>query len=249
MWHTCAYGGSIALTSVAQPVNAIADNVFKIGSQNGFVLQEDMMLIAAYAGGVGMANPAFKSPKLNQFNPLAILPFSLTVAQADGEIFALFPYRPFTFRNQEEVTAITDNTNAGAQQMDIVAFFSNGVDPIPPGEELFVRWSSTTAAVANTWTLLTYTLTQTLPEGVYAVVTSEHTSATAVAHRFTFWGQFYRPGFMSITAFSNRQARNVQTLQLGLAGKFSNVTLPNIEVFCSGTDAVHSGYIRCIKVA
>lgn len=248
MYHTCAYGGSIALTSTNQSVPAIADSVMKIGAANGFVLQEDMMLLGAYAGGVGLANPVLKSPKLNQFNPYLVLPFSLTVAQADGQIHAWWPYRPFTFRNQEEVTAFADNGNAGAQQINIIAYFSNGIEPVPVGEELFVKFTSTTAAVANAWTLATLTLAQALPEGVYAMIGSEHVSATAVAHRWTFWGQFYRPGMPSNTAFSNRQAEPVRWLTLGQMGKFSNVTLPNCEVFCGAADASHTIFARCIKV-
>jgi hypothetical protein len=248
MWHSAAYQGSIALTSTAQAVNAVNDSVFKIGSQNGFVLQEDMMLLSAYAGGVGIANPSLKSPKLNQFSPLYIGPQSLTETIADGLLHAVWPYRPFTFRNQEEVTAVSDNTNAGAQNQVIIANFSNGIDAIPPGEELFVKFTSTTTASANLWTLLTITLSQALPEGVYAMIASELFSTTGVYHRWTFWGQFYRPGFPSVNLASGRQFPPVYTLQQGKMGLFSNVTLPNIEAFCSAADASFTGYMRCIKV-
>lgn len=249
MWHTAAFSGSIA-AGTAQAVAAIADGVFKIGSANGFVLQEDMMLLGAYAGGTNIDNPALKSPKLNQFNPLVVQPFNTQLANNNGQLHAWWPYRPFTFRNQEEVTAICDNTSATTAQTEaIVADFSNGVDAIPPGEELFVTFTSTTAAVANAWTLLTLTITQTLPEGVYVMIASEHESTTAYYHRWTFWGQFYRPGFPSSTARSNPQAEPVRWLTLGAMGKFSNVTLPNCEVLCSGTDNSHKIQARCIKVA
>ena len=248
MYHTAAYSSSIALTSTKQPVLAVADNVFRIGASNGFVLQDDMMLIEAYAGGVGLANPTLTSPKLNQFSPLRITPFLLTGAVSDGLNKALWPYRPFTFRNQEEVTAQADNGNAAAQQETIVVSFATGIDPIPPGEEIFALATSTTAAIAFTWTLLTYTLSQTLPEGVYALISSEHQSTTAIAHRYTFWNQFYRPGYTSTTAFTNHQSLDVQSLQKGMAGQFSNVTLPNIEVFCGAADAAHNVILRMIKV-
>lgn len=249
MYHTCAFGGSIALTSTKQPLNALADNVFKIGSSNGFVLQEDMMLLAANARGVGMANVKLLSPKLAQFNPLLITPFDVTLAATNPDIAALYPYRPFTFRNQEEVTAQTDNTNAGAQQQVLVAHFSNGIEQVPSGEQIVISGTSTTTAVANAWTLLTYTLDQTLPEGVYAMLASEVQSANAIAHRWTFWGQFYRPGMVSTTAYSNRQWEPVRWLTFGLMGRFSNVTLPNLEVLASVADAAHTFRARVIKVA
>lgn len=249
MWHTAAFSGSIALTSTNQPLKAAPDNVFRIGASNGFVLQDDMMLLGAYAGGVGMANPVLTSPKLNQFSPLRVTPFSLTQSPTSGILKALWPYRPFTFRNQEEMTAFVDNTNAGAQTMDLIVDLATKIDPIPAGEEIFALATSTTPAVANTWTLLTYTLSQTLPEGVYALIASEHISTTGIAHRYTFWLQFYRPGFLSGQAFSNPQAYAVQSLQYGEAGRFSNVALPNIEVFCSAADASHTIVLRMIKVS
>lgn len=249
MWHSAAYQGSIALTSTNQAVPAINDSIFKIGSQNGFVLQEDMMLIAALAGGVGMANPKLRSPKLNQFNPLMITPYALTEGVASGLIRARWPYRPFTFRNQEEVTAFSDNSNAAAQAQIIVCDYSNSIDAIPPGEELFLQFTSTTAAVANAWTLVQYALSQALPEGVYALISSELASTTGIYHRWTFWSQFYRPGFPSAESLANPQAVEVTDLYKGLAGQFSNVTLPNLEVLCSAADAAFNGIARVIKVA
>lgn len=248
MYHTAAYSASIALTSTNQPVAAINDNVFRVGASNGFVLQEDMMLLAAQAGGTGLANPKLTSPKLAQFSPLFIAPFQTAAAWADGMLAAQWPYRAFTFRNQEEVTAFADNGNAGAQQETIVVYFSNGVEQIPAGEELVLRATSSTAAVAFAWTLVNYTLAQALPEGVYVMVASEVVSTNAVAHRWTFWNQFYRPGMPSSTAFANRQFPGVYWFTLGAMGQFSNVTLPNLEVLAGAADASHTVNIRCIKV-
>lgn len=253
MWHSAAYSASLAASAVAAAVAAVNESVFRTGAANGFVLQEDMMLIAASAQGFNLDHPQLKSPKLNQFSPLFIFPaliLSAAGGNTDGLIRAQWPYRPFTFRNQEEVTAFADNTNSTtAEQQSIICDFSNGIDTIPAGEELTIKATSTTAAVAFSWTTLTYTLSQTLPEGLYAMIASEHFSASAIYHRWTFWGQFYRPGFPSSTARSSHQALEVTTLQKGLAGQFSNVTLPNCEVFCETTDNSHEIYMRVIKVA
>jgi hypothetical protein len=249
VYHTCAFTGSITLGTTKQAINALADNVFKIGASNGFVLQEDMMLLGAKYSGVGAANGKLTSPKLNQFQALFLTPLDVTLASTNPHLQALWPYRPFTFRNQEEVLALGDNTDAGNQQQTVVAHFSNGIEQIPSGEILTITGTSTTAAVANSWTLLSFTLDQALPEGVYAMVASECQSTTAIAHRLTFWGQFYRPGHISTTAFTNQQGEPIRWLTFGLMGRFSNVTLPNMEVLCRTTDASHTFRWRCIKVA
>jgi hypothetical protein len=249
MYHTLAFDSSIALTSTNQSLKAIADSVLRIGSANGYILQEDMMLLAAKASGVGIANTNLQSPKLLQFRPFFITPLDTTLASANPDLTAVYPHRAFTFRAQEEITAFTDNSNAGAQVQALVAHLATKVDPVPPGEILILTGSSTTAAVANAWTQATVTLDQQLPEGVYAMVGSEHQSTNAIAHRFTFLnGQVYRPGNTSTTAFTNRQSYALPWMVLGTMGYFSNVSLFNTEVLCGAADAAHTFRWRCIKV-
>lgn len=251
MWHTCAYGGAtVSGGSTAAADNAITDNVFKIGSANGFVLQEDMMLLWAGVYPVAATAARLSSPKLAQFGYLQLTPLQNANKNANGLLIASWPYRPFTFRNQEEVTCLVDTGGTVATTEVVVCSFSNGIDQVPQGEELTFKATSTTAAVANSWTTLTYTMSQTLPEGAYAMLASEVQSTNAIAHRWTFWGQFYRPGMPSTTSYTNvQQYPGARDYRNGLMGKFSNVTLPNLEVLCNTTDNSHTIIMHAIKVA
>ncbi len=249
MWHTAAYSQSIANGGTNTAVNAVADNVFKIGSQNGFVLQEDMMLLSAWSAPHNGTYFRLSSPKFSQFGYIQVLPTGPGASMTNGILVSTWPYRPPTFRNQEEVTAFADTGGTAAAVETLIVSFSNGVDTIPPGEELTVKLTSTTTATANAWTLLTITLSQTLPEGRYAMLSSELISTSGVAHRWTFWGQFYRPGLPSSTAATNNPFPGVRDYRQGLMGQFSNVTLPNLEAFCSAADSSFTGFMRIIKVA
>lgn len=250
MYHTCAYGSSVTNGLTAAADNAITDNVFKIGSANGFVLQEDMMLLWALVAPVNATAARLSSPKMNQFGFLQLSPLQAANKTANGLLVASWPYRPFTFRNQEEVTCLVDTGGTAAAVEIVVCSFSNGIDAIPQGEELTIKFTSSTAAVANQWTLVTLALSQVLPEGAYAMIGSEVVSTNAIAHRWTFWGQFYRPGFPSATSFTNvQQYPGIRDYRNGLLGKFSNVTLPNLEVLCNTTDSSHTGFMHVLKVA
>jgi hypothetical protein len=249
MYHTAAYSQSVTNSLTNTTVNALADNVFKIGSQNGFVLQEDMMLLFAEVAPNNATAARLQSPKLAQFGYLQLTPLQTAAKTANGILIASWPYRPFTFRNQEEVVAYVDTGGAAAAVETIVVNFSNGVDPIPAGEELTIKFTSTTTATANAWTLLSMTLSQTLPEGRYAMLGSEVQSTNAIFHRWTFWGQFYRPGMPSTTAYTNQQYPGARDYRNGLLGMFSNVTLPNCEVLASAGDTSHTGFMHVIKVA
>lgn len=249
MWHTAAYAQAIATGQTNVTLNALADNVFRIGSQNGFVLQEDMMLLMALADPLNGTGFRLNSPKFAQYGPIQIAPLQAAQKTADGILTASWPYRAPTFRNQEEVYATVDTGGTASGTEYLVASYSNGVDPYPAGEELIFKLTSTTAAVSGAWTLLTYTFGQTLPEGVYALLASEHFSTNSIAHRWTFWNQFYRPGFPSVNTQSERQWPGIRDYRMGLAGQFSNVTPPNLEVLCNGTDNSHTIFMRAIKVA
>lgn len=249
MWTTCAYSGSITNGLTNTALNAINDNVLRIGASNGFVLQEDMMLLMSIFANNNGTGVRLNSPKFAQFGPIQILPLMGGPKVTSGVLIGTWPYRAPTFRNQEEVTATIDTGGTAAAQETLVVSFANSIDPIPNGEELIFKVTSTTALVANTWTALTYNFSQALPEGLYALISSELVSTNAIAHRWTFWGQFYRPGFPSSTSQSNPQWPGARDYRMGLAGQFSNVTPPLLEGLGSGTDNSHTGFIRAIKVA
>lgn len=249
MFHTCAYSASVTNGLTNTTLNALADGVFKIGSQNGFVMQENIALVSAIVAPNNTTGARLNSPKFAQFGPIQIVPLQAAAKTASGILVAVWPYRPPTFRNQEEVYCTIDTGGATAAQEFVVCSFSTGADPIPPGEELTIKFTSTTTATAAAWTLLTITLTQTLPEGRYAMLGSELQSTTGIAHRWTFWGQFYRAGFPSTVAFTDPQYPGIRDYRQGLAGQFSNVTLPNLEALCSAADASFTGFMRVIKVA
>lgn len=247
-WHTSAYSASITNSLTNTQVNALADGVLRIGAQNGFVMQQDVMMPLAWVTPNNSTAARLQSPKLAQFGYLQLTPLQAAAKVANGYLVAQWPYRPFTFRNQEEVVSYVDTGGASAAQETIVACWQPQVDPIPVGEELTIKFTATTAAVAYTWTLLTITLSQTLPEGAYTMLSSECQSTTAIAHRWTFWGQYYRPGMPSTVAYTDQRFPGVSDYRLGAMGQFSNVTLPNIEVLCNTTDNSHTGFMHVIKV-
>jgi hypothetical protein len=248
MWHTAAYSASVAFGSSNVVLPAAPDSILRVGQQSGFVLQQPMALLAAWAAFTNGTGARLFAPKLAQFGYLQVLPVPPAGAEASGLLVAGWPYRPFTFRSQEEVVAHVDTGGTAAAVESLLVSFSTGVDPIPPGEELTIQFTSTSTSVANTWTQIPYTFSGTLPEGKYALLASELFSAGAVAHRWTFWGQFYRPGFPSLLAATDPQWPGVRDYRMGLAGQFSNVTPPNLEVFTNAAASSFTGIMRVIKV-
>lgn len=250
MWHTVAYAKSVTNSLTDTNLAAVVENALIVGSQNGFRLVDNMFLASAWSlpnNGTGFR---LTSPKFAQFSKIEILPVGPGNKETNGLTVASWPYRSPVFRPQEEVVASCDTGGTAAAVETLLASLATQIDQPPQGEELTVKATSTVAAVANTWTNLgAPTLAIVLPEGAYSLIASHLSSTNAQAHRYIFSGQFYRPGFPSTTAFTNTPWPGTYDYRQGMAGTFSNVTLPQIEVLANGTDNSHTAFMRCIKVA
>lgn len=249
MWHTVAYAASVANSLTDTNLAGVAENALIIGTQNGFRLLDNMFLMTAWSlpnNGTGFR---LTSPKFAQFSKFEVLPVGPGPKVTDGSLVSSWPYRAPVFRPQEEVVASCDTGGSTAAVETLLVSLATQIDAPPQGEELVIKWTSATAAVANKWTLLgAPTLAIVLPEGAYAMLGSELQSTNAQGHRWVFSGQFYRPGFPSTTAFTNREWPGVRDFRQGVAGTFSNITLPQCEVMVNGTDSTHTGFMRVIKV-
>lgn len=250
MWHTVAYAKSVTNGLTDTNLAAVVENALIVGTQNGFRLLENMSLMTAWSLPTNGTGFRLTSPKFAQFSKIEVLPTGPGAKETDGILIASWPYRPPTFRPQEEVVASCDTGGTAAAVETLIVSLAKSIDVPPAGEELTVKYSSTVAAVANTWTNLgAPTLAIVLPEGAYSLLASYLQSTNAQAHRYIFSGQFYRPGFPSTTAYTNRQWPGNYDYRQGVAGTFSNITLPQVEVMVNGTDNAHTGFMRVVKVA
>lgn len=250
MWHTVAFSGSIPNGKTDANLPGVIENALIIGSQNGFRLLESMFLMTAWSLPTNGTGFRLTSPKFAQFSKIEVLPVGPGKSENSGLLVASWPYRAPAFRPQEEVVASCDTGGTAAGVESLFASLATKIDPIPNGEELTLKWTATGPAVAGTWTNLgTPTFGVVLPEGAYAVIASQLQSASGQAHRWIFSGQFYRPGFPSITAFTDPVWPGQMDFRQGMAGTFSNVTLPQCEVMCSSADSAFTGVMRVIKVA
>lgn len=87
-----------------------------------------------------------------------------------------------------------------------------------------------------------------LPKGRYAVVGSECISTTAIAHRWIFDNQSFRPGALSSGAIGERTHRLFYDGSLGTWGTFISQVPPRIEVLCSGADADHTIFLQVVRI-
>jgi hypothetical protein len=248
VFHLLAWSVAIGQTADTE-VTAVQDDIVFRNSVNRFYLGQAMDLVAAYAGSATINRAKFASASLRQVNFPFIRPVERTVAPPDLPGMMDLVESPFRLPQGEELLVqATSDLACGTERLNVLAWVTTGLRNAPTGDVLACRATSSTAAVANTWTSISYTFDQSLPPGEYAIVGSESISTTGVAHRFIIPNQEWRPGSLSNVAVGNQTHPLFQERRLGQYGVFQHVALPTIQVFCNSTDNSHVLYLYLVRI-
>lgn len=246
-FHLCNYNAA-ALAAVANTdIPAIQDGYLPI-LNNHFVLPTSMMILKAHSGSATLQRTRLDSPTIRLYGNPHLRPVQQSLLPGSSPPVVWLNRRPFVLPAGEEIAVQATATGAGEHHNTQLWLFDGPPIAIDPGPIFAVRFTSTTAAVGSAWTLLTITLDQALPSGVYQMVFSELFSTTGIAHRWIFDQKTLRPGQMS--QLSEFNAFNILSYQfpLGVMGRFTNTSLPRLEVLCDAADASHIGYIHLQKM-
>lgn len=248
--HLVAYYNSAIGTTVDTDIAAVTDGIMYI-QNNHFLPQFPMWVYGAYAIGPLLARAKISTPKIRQINPVYIRPidYGAALPSANPNMDILLP-APFQLQQLEEIQILaTSNTVSTEKFLALLWLMDTQPTPPPLGDVYTVRWTSTVAAVAYTWTnIAPGTFEQVLPYGQYAMIESEYFAANAIAMRLIFDApQTFRPGQLG---FANNRSRLPYAWfrKTGQFGTFRTTNLPRQEIFNGSTDATHEGYYHVVKV-
>jgi hypothetical protein len=246
MFHLAAYTGSIG-TTVDTDIAALTDDILVI-QNNHFVLGQPMRLLAAAAMSATILRAKLVSATLRQIASPWIRPIIGAAIPGNNPNVMLLDDNPPTIKPFEELQILGTSGVAMTEQFTALLWLADSILPKPQSNIYPLRFTSTTAAVANKWTTAALTFADTIPSGVYAAVYSECQSTNAQAHRWIFSNQVYRPGFLSHSALTNRTPYSQQRGTFGTLGVFRSNDLPRLQVLVNGTDASHEGYLWVERV-
>jgi hypothetical protein len=244
MFHLAAYFGAVS-TTVNTDLPALTDQVLTI-SNGHFRLTDSALLVGAQGGASATVDCRLDSPTLRLIgNPYVVPITTLPPSVADPRMMDMSVY-PLPLPQREEL-ALQITAGAAGDAFGLI-WLQMGKVPIPPGRVQWIKLTSTTAAVLGIWTPVALVFQTSLPTGYFSVVGSRHESATAIAHRFIFPGQVWRPGWGSNND-PNAMHPNVNwNGAYGEAGRFVNDNPFQMEVLCDGTDNAHSFWVGIVPV-
>lgn len=247
MYHVLAYqGSSHDVTDLdATPVQ---DDIISI-SNGHFMPQSDMLLFGFYGGGNILSYVTLNTPTTRQISVPRMVPVSGTILPPTDPNIIDLRQNPLRLRAIEEIQMLnTLGTNASNLPFVNLLFVGDRLEPVPRGDVLTLHGTSTTAAVSLAWTSLSITFDTTIPAGLYAIVGAQVVSTNALAHRFIFKDQIWRPGFLSVNAATARTAWDYYRGGMGQLGTFTTVTYPTMQVLCNGTDASHDVTWEIVRI-
>lgn len=247
MFHLCAYSASIDTTANVD-IAAVVDDILTIQNSH-FLLPQDLRMLAIYAGSATLIRARMSSPKLRQITQPQIRPINVAALPAANPNVSWYWPNLLTVRAGEEL-AIQATANPGTtERFNALLWLVDQIRPIPPGDIITLRATSTTACVANAWTTLTYTLDDQIPAGTYAMLGSECVNANGIAHRWIMDGVYFRPGGLCQQAVGSRTMDPVYMARWGEWGRFRNTSLPRLQCLNNSTDNAHTMYMNVVQVS
>jgi hypothetical protein len=248
VFHVLGYqGSSHDVTNL--DATPIQDDIFTV--QNGhFLPSMDLNLYGGYFGGTILNNTQLVTPTTRQISIPRMIPVSATVSPPTDPNVIDMRLNPLRLRAVEEISLLnTLGTNASNLQFINILFVGTSLDPVPAGDILTLHGTATTTAVALGWTSLNTIYDTTLPNGTYAIIGAQVISTTAIAHRFIFKDQIFRPGFISTTGVANRTAWDYYRGAMGRLGTFTTTTYPILQTLCVSADTTHDVTYFIVRVA
>ena len=249
MFHLAA--NFVAIANVANTeVPALNDDVLPRTNSNRHTMQEDMSIVMAHSTAVTLLRTRLNIPRFRDIAAPFLLPVGITLLPPTDPNFQDYRMAPLRLRRDEAIIYESTDSAAGPNNHYILTWLSPGpLEPMPPGDIYTLRGTSTTAAVASTWTTITVTWDNELPPGIYAVVGGMCHATNQVAFSLIFTGQTWRPGGLGGASAGIRPPWPQLNGGLGVWGRFRSVNPPQVRVLNDGTDNAHTVYLQVVRVS
>lgn len=236
-------------------VTPAADSQISIQNTDDVYLPSEwnkIVMVAILAVTVAGTRFYATSPKLTEGRIAPIFtPVNAGTEFPSTPIIHDFRNNPLEIDPTEALNVKADYSDvASAERVFILMWVGDGVDePVPESDVKFTaKATSTTAAVANTWTATTITFADKLPAGRYAIVGMRYEAANAIAARILDKNKSNRDGCIGYDTLNDHDYNMFRYGNLGVLSEFEHNVVPNIEVMNISTDAAHTFFFDLVQV-
>lgn len=261
MWHTLAFTKLDTAGATNEQITAVIDQIVTQSPNGNYILQQDMLLRAAYFRDAGATGARVNTPHFR----LVSIPNIHPVNRQTGVINLpeIHFYQPSGIRipRIDELRFEASNDGGGGVRAVGGLWISplNDILNIPQGDVYKLHGTVTSAGVAASWELKPIVLDEVLPDGIYTVIgldvvcngaagQAEFARLAWTGGAMAGGGPLWRPGVTVQIGQANQNWRNWQNGNWGILGSFVSTSQPNMEVFsATGTALVYQIYMDVIK--
>jgi hypothetical protein len=253
MFHLSAFSSSVANDGILHQIDAIPDSILPASGEG--LLSSTL----AYLMAIGFVGPSFTrgqmvAPSLRDYGNLDVEPGNLGTAWESPPRLQDFSMKPIPLAMTEEWDLLAAQDDAMDAEVETGGLWSsNGtLDPLGPKKVVQIHWSASITLVAGEWSLIQMTLAQPLYPGTYQLVGARCSSAGALLFRFVPTGnpqaQAWRPGGIAVQTPDQMDWPRQRHGGWGQWMQFTNVTVPQMEIFSLSADTSEEGIIDIIPL-
>lgn len=251
--HTSAYQASISNDGNLHQLTSIPDSILPT-SGLGLLSNNFAYIMGIYYVGTSLVRGQFQAPSLRDYGNLDTQPVNIGTAVESPPRLDDFSMKMIPAAVSEEWDAFAAQNNGSSSETETCILLSSdgNIAPIPPKKIVQIHWSASITLVENTWSLIQMTLAQPLAAGTYALVGARCLSAGALAFRFVPSGGVSattnRPGGVAVQAEDQMDWPRQRRGGWGTWLQFTNVTVPQIEIFSRSNDTSEEGDIDIVPL-
>ena len=251
--HTSAYQATIGHDGDLHQLTSIPDSILPT-SGLGLLSNAFAFIMGVYYTGTSLVRGQFQAPSLRDYGNLDTQPVNIGTAVESPPRLDDFSMKmiPAAVSEEWDMFAAQDNDADDEVETGILFSSDGNIAPVPPKKIVQIHWSASITLVENTWSLIQMTLAQPLAAGTYALIGARCLSAGALAFRFVPSGGVSattnRPGGVGVQAEDQMDWPRQRRGGWGTWLMFTNVTVPQIEIFSLSDDTSEEGDIDIVPM-
>lgn len=252
-FHTSAFQGSVANDGDLHQLTSIPDSILPT-SGLGLLSNALAYIFGVMYVGTSLVRGQFQAPSLRDYGNLDTQPINIGTAIESPPRFDDFSMKPIPAAVSEEwdMFAAQDNAMDSETETGFLWSSDGNIIPVPPKKVVQIHWSASITLVEDTWSLCQMTMAQPLAAGTYALIGARCLSAGALAFRFVPTGGVTattnRPGGVAVQAEDQLDWPRQRRGGWGTWLMFTNVTVPQIEIFSLSDDTSEEGEIDIVPL-
>lgn len=230
---------NVALGTVTDPVITVQNS--------RYLLPVDMQAVKAYVGTAGVTAARLNAPSLVlPFYP-QLTPLSATILPANDPPVVDLGMVGITIPQTEQLALeVSETGGAGTAAFAGLWLSPNPRTPVS-GAVRTLRATATITGVTGAWASGNLTLDSNLPEGEYEVVGMSAFGTNLLFARLVFFNATLRPGCLAQQAVGEWNGGIFRNGTMGSWGRFSNTTVPLLEIMVTGACTAQTVFIDVIK--